>query len=87
MYLHTLSHSLFPFTNVRMHAYPPQNVEYRSRIAISEWSKLEYELTRERGLWGPANSSSLDKWCLDTVEGMHTLYRSTLIAYTVLACY
>lgn len=36
---------------------------------MSEWSKIEYELTRERGLWGPEIPSKLDKWMLDTVEG------------------
>ena len=44
-------------------------MEYRLRFAGSEWSKIEYELTRERGLWGPDKSSSLDKWMVDTVEG------------------
>lgn len=46
-----------------------QNVEYRLRFAGSEWSKIEYELTRERGLWGPEKSSALDKWMVDPVEG------------------
>lgn len=46
-----------------------QNEDYRLRFAVSEWSKIEYELTRERGLWGPEIPSKLDKWMLDTVEG------------------
>ena len=46
-----------------------QNEDYRLRYAVSEWSKIEYELTRERGLWGPETPSPLDKWMLDTVEG------------------
>ncbi len=61
-------------TNLLLITPPPhtntQNVEYRTRIAISEWSQLEYELTRERGLWGSDDSSPLDKWRLDTVEGV-----------------
>lgn len=40
---------------------------------MSEWSKIEYELTRERGLWGPEIPSKLDKWMLDTVEGTYTV--------------
>ncbi len=44
-------------------------MEYRLRFAASEWSKIEYELTRERGLWGPEASSPLDKWMIDPVEG------------------
>lgn len=49
-----------------------QNEDYRLRYAASEWSKIEYELTRERGLWGPEIPAQLDKWMLDTVEGsMH----------------
>ena len=47
----------------------PQNAEYRLRFASSEWNKIEYELTRERGLWGPDRSTVLDKWMVDTVEG------------------
>ena len=44
-------------------------MEYRLRFAASEWSKVEYELTRERGLWGPEKSSPLEKWMVDPVEG------------------
>ena len=44
-------------------------MEYRLRFAASEWSKIEYELTRERGLWGPDKPSLLDKWMVDIVEG------------------
>ncbi len=46
-----------------------QNSDYKLRFTASEWSRIEYELTRERGLWGPDNPSPLDKWMLDTVEG------------------
>ena len=52
-----------------MLTYFVQNEDYRLRFAVSEWRKIEYELTRERGLWGPENPSELDKWMLDTVEG------------------
>ena len=31
---------------------------------------MDADLTRERGLWGPPNSSQLDKWALDMVEGI-----------------
>ena len=44
-------------------------MEYRLRFAALEWSKIEYELTRERGLWGPHQPSPLDKWMVDIVEG------------------
>lgn len=44
-------------------------MEYRLRFAALEWSKIEYELTRERGLWGPDKPSPLDKWMVDIVEG------------------
>ena len=46
-----------------------QNMEYRLRFTVLEWSRIEWELTRERGLWGPNQPSPLDKWMLDTVEG------------------
>ena len=65
----TLTHS---------HTYTLKNEDYRLRYASSEWNKIEYELTRERGLWGPENPSQLDKWMLDTVEGMcHTIVYSS----------
>ena len=53
-------------------ASPPyclQNVDYKLRFAASQWARLELELTRERGLWGPERCSQLDKWTLDFVEG------------------
>lgn len=31
---------------------------------------MESELTRERGLWGPEQKSVLDKYQLDTTEGI-----------------
>lgn len=34
-----------------------------------EWSQIEYELLRERGLWGPPIGSHLDKWMLEMTEG------------------
>ena len=46
-----------------------QNMDYRLRFTVLEWSRIEWELTRERGLWGPDQPSPLDKWMLDTVEG------------------
>ena len=46
-----------------------QNMDYRLRFTVLEWSRIEWELTRERGLWGPDHPSPLDKWMLDTVEG------------------
>ena len=44
-------------------------MEYRLRFTMMEWSRVEWQLTRERGLWGPEQPSPLDKWMLDTVEG------------------
>lgn len=46
-----------------------QNVGYKLRFIASEWARIEHELTRERGLWGPEVPSPLDKWMLDCVEG------------------
>ena len=53
-------------------ASPPyclQNVDYKLRFVASQWARLELELTRERGLWGPERCSQLDNWTLDFVEG------------------
>ena len=44
-------------------------MEYRHRFTASEWGRLEHEVTRERGLWGPEGPTPLDKWSLDAAEG------------------
>lgn len=36
---------------------------------MDEWAGIEYELLRERGLWGPPIGSFLDKFQLDMTEG------------------
>lgn len=39
------------------------------KYLLGEWSQVESELMRERGLWGPPVGSELDKWLLDITEG------------------
>lgn len=39
------------------------------KYVTEEWSQIEYELLRERGLWGPPIGSHLDKWMLEMTEG------------------
>ena len=46
--------------------------------STQEWQITESELTRERGLWGPEERSSLDKFQLDITEGPSRT-RKTLI--------
>ncbi|OXB84085.1 UNVERIFIED_CONTAM: hypothetical protein H355_012203 [Colinus virginianus] len=52
-----------------------QYKEYQERqqnalkYVSEEWSQIEYELLRERGLWGPPIGSHLDKWMLEMTEG------------------
>ncbi|XP_019848853.1 PREDICTED: WD repeat and FYVE domain-containing protein 3-like isoform X2 [Amphimedon queenslandica] len=46
-----------------------RHLDYKIRFTSSEWARIEHELTRERGLWGPDKPSFLDKWMLDSVEG------------------
>ncbi|XP_077999760.1 WD repeat and FYVE domain-containing protein 3-like [Glandiceps talaboti] len=46
-----------------------QSQQYMQRYIYEEWRQTETELTRERGLWGPAKGSRLDKWMLDMTEG------------------
>ncbi|KAG8454376.1 hypothetical protein GDO86_000847 [Hymenochirus boettgeri] len=52
-----------------------QYKEYQERqqnalkYVIEEWNQIEYELLRERGLWGPPIGSQLDKWMLEMTEG------------------
>ncbi|XP_036381916.1 WD repeat and FYVE domain-containing protein 3 isoform X1 [Megalops cyprinoides] len=52
-----------------------QYKEYQERqqnalkYVTEEWAGIEYELLRERGLWGPPIGSHLDKFQLDMTEG------------------
>ncbi|XP_072921340.1 WD repeat and FYVE domain-containing protein 3 isoform X1 [Hemitrygon akajei] len=52
-----------------------QYKEYQERqqnvmkYVTEEWAQIEYELLRERGLWGPPIGSHLDKWMLEMPEG------------------
>jgi hypothetical protein len=46
--------------------------------SMQEWQTTEFELTRERGLWGPDERSELDKFQLDITEGPSRV-RKTLI--------
>jgi hypothetical protein len=46
-----------------------RNCDYTLRFTASEWSHIVYQLTRERGLWGPEKPCFLDKWMLDSAEG------------------
>lgn len=46
-----------------------QRQQNAQRYVSEEFSQLEGELTRERGLWGPPVGSHLDKWMLDMTEG------------------
>ncbi|XP_048589940.1 WD repeat and FYVE domain-containing protein 3-like [Nematostella vectensis] len=50
-----------------------QNYQLISKSIAEEWSLMERDLTRERGLWGPPHGSRLDKWALDMVEGPHRM--------------
>uniref|UniRef100_A0A8C9S430 WD repeat and FYVE domain containing 3 n=1 Tax=Scleropages formosus TaxID=113540 RepID=A0A8C9S430_SCLFO len=52
-----------------------QHKEYQERqqnalkYVTEEWANIEYELLRERGLWGPPIGSHLDKFLLEMTEG------------------
>ncbi|XP_038062031.1 WD repeat and FYVE domain-containing protein 3-like isoform X2 [Patiria miniata] len=46
-----------------------ESQQHLQRYITDEWSQMEMELTRERGLWGPPCGSELDKWILDMTEG------------------
>ncbi|KAL4623281.1 WD repeat and FYVE domain-containing protein 3-like isoform X1 [Arapaima gigas] len=52
-----------------------QYKEYQQRqqnalkYVTEEWTGVEYELLRERGLWGPPIGSHLDKFLLEMTEG------------------
>nr|XP_054773448.1 WD repeat and FYVE domain-containing protein 3-like [Lytechinus pictus] len=46
-----------------------QSQRHLMRFMKEKWEQLEFELMRERGLWGPPYGSYLDKWMLDMTEG------------------
>ncbi|XP_071829084.1 WD repeat and FYVE domain-containing protein 3-like isoform X3 [Apostichopus japonicus] len=46
-----------------------QSQRYLHRFISEQWEHMEYELLRERGIWGPEEGSTLDKWMLDMTEG------------------
>ncbi|XP_030377443.1 WD repeat and FYVE domain-containing protein 3 [Scaptodrosophila lebanonensis] len=55
-----------------------QMLQHTQRYVYQDWVQSETELTRERGLWGPEGSSTLDKWILDTTEGPHRMRKKTM---------
>ena len=46
-----------------------QTEQHMLTYSEEEWLNTEGQLTRERGIWGPASESSLMKWQLDVTEG------------------
>ena len=61
-----------------------KHLEYKLRFTASEWARIEHELTRERGLWGPEKPSFLDKWMLDSVEGKCMYMYHSMLMYALL---
>lgn len=55
-----------------------QMLQHTQRYVYQDWIQSETELTRERGLWGPENSSKLDKWILDSTEGPYRMRKKTM---------
>ena len=45
------------------------NQEHMDRYCREEWTQMEHQLLRERGLWGPIVGLRLDKWMADMTEG------------------
>jgi hypothetical protein len=52
--------------------------QHTQRYVLLDWMQAEFELTRERGLWGPVKNSCLDKWMLDSTEGPHRMRKKTM---------
>lgn len=48
---------------------PPQRQQNTLKYVTEDWASIEYELLRERGLWGPPIGSHLDKFVLEMTEG------------------
>lgn len=51
------------------HPSVPQRQQNALKYVTEEWASIEYELLRERGLWGPPIGSHLDKFVLEMTEG------------------
>lgn len=49
--------------------FVPQRQQNVLKYVTEEWAAIEYELLRERGLWGPPIGSHLDKFTLEMTEG------------------
>lgn len=44
------------------------NWKHLHQHVMQEWTRMEDTLSAERGLWGPREPCSLDKWMLDSTE-------------------
>ncbi|XP_068089612.1 WD repeat and FYVE domain-containing protein 3 isoform X2 [Hyperolius riggenbachi] len=70
-----ISQWIFTHISVVRDLVDMQYKEYQERqqnalkYVTEEWNQIEYELLRERGLWGPPIGSHLDKWMLEMTEG------------------
>lgn len=51
------------------HPFISQRQQNALKYVTEEWASIEYELLRERGLWGPPIGSHLDKFVLEMTEG------------------
>ncbi|CAJ0936217.1 unnamed protein product, partial [Mesorhabditis belari] len=55
--------------------------EWHSHVrkwSLQEWHQIEQELIRERGLWGPEQASTLEKYQLDVTEGPSRMRRKMI---------
>ncbi len=52
-----------------VHPSISQRQQNALKYVTEEWASIEYELLRERGLWGPPIGSHLDKFVLEMTEG------------------
>ncbi|EPY77187.1 WD repeat and FYVE domain-containing protein 3 isoform 1 [Camelus ferus] len=56
-------------SGLNKHSLSTQRQQNALKYVTEEWCQIEYELLRERGLWGPPIGSHLDKWMLEMTEG------------------
>ncbi|KAG9480633.1 hypothetical protein GDO78_012215 [Eleutherodactylus coqui] len=56
-------------SGLNKHNLSTQRQQNALKYVTEEWNQIEYELLRERGLWGPIIGSHLDKWLLEMTEG------------------
>ncbi|XP_050392525.2 WD repeat and FYVE domain-containing protein 3 [Patella vulgata] len=61
------------------HKQYQQSQIHLEKYLVEEWSTMEHELLRVRGLWGPQHGCRLDKYLLDMTEGPSRMRKKMIL--------